>query len=93
MEKLAWESEVNPRTGQPALSKGHLSNLEKGLARPTTHTLKMIADALGVLPLDLLTFPSRDTRQALVDLTRNLSSRELAQLSKAAQSAQLRRKA
>lgn len=58
-EKLAYESELG--------SKGHLSNLERGLVRPTAHTLKAIAERLGVLVLDLLTFPEDDTRQTVVD--------------------------
>ncbi len=58
-------------------SKGHLSNLEKGLVCPTVQTLKSLADALGVLPLDLVTFPADDARQALVDKTRGLSAAKL----------------
>ena len=64
MEKLAFESELG--------SKGHLSNLERGLARPTIHTLKVLADRLEVSVLDLLTFPEQGDRQKLVDLTRHL---------------------
>jgi transcriptional regulator with XRE-family HTH domain len=61
-EQLAYESELG--------SKGHLSNLERGLAVPTVQTLKVLADHLGILPLDLVTFPEDDERQALVDATR-----------------------
>ena len=64
LEKLAFESELG--------SKGHLSNLERGLARPTIHTLKVLADRLEVSVLDLLTFPEQGDRQKLVDLTRHL---------------------
>lgn len=64
MEKLAYESALG--------SKGHLSNIERGLVRPTVHTLQVLADHLGVLPLDLLTFPDEDLRQALIDQTRRL---------------------
>lgn len=64
-EKLAYESDLR--------SKGYLSDIEKGLARPTITTLKTIADRLGVEILDLLTFPERDDRQALIDRTRKLS--------------------
>ena len=74
MEKLSWEIENG--------SKGHISSLERGLVNPTAQLLKGIADALGVLPLDLLTFPDQDERQALVDSTRNLPPRELAQISR-----------
>jgi transcriptional regulator with XRE-family HTH domain len=58
-------------------SKGHLSNMERGLVRPNIQTLKLIANGLGVLPLDLMTFPKKNARQKLVDLTRNLSAKQL----------------
>jgi transcriptional regulator with XRE-family HTH domain len=63
MERLAYESELG--------SKGHLSNIERGLVRTTAHTLKVLADALGVLPLDLVTFPADDARQQLIDRLRH----------------------
>lgn len=65
IEKLAYESELG--------SKGHLSNIERGLVRPTIQTLKVLADRLGVLPLDLLNFPDEDERQAIIDRTRDFS--------------------
>jgi transcriptional regulator with XRE-family HTH domain len=58
-------------------SKGHLSNMERGLVRPNIHTLRQIANGLGVLPLDLMTFPKNDVRQKLVDLSRTVSLRKL----------------
>jgi transcriptional regulator with XRE-family HTH domain len=64
MEKLAFESELG--------SKGHLSNLERSLVRPTIQTLQVLADRLGVLLLDLVTFPETDDRQKLIDRTRLL---------------------
>jgi len=64
IEKLAYESELG--------SKGHLSSLERGLVRPTVHTLQSLADRLGVALLDLVCFPEQDARQALVDHTREL---------------------
>lgn len=64
MEQLAYESELG--------SKGHLSNLERGLARPTVHTLKVLADRLGVSLLDMVTFPDHDARQKYIDRTRFL---------------------
>lgn len=69
MERLAYESELG--------SKGHLSNIERGLVRPTAHTLKVLADALGLLPLDLVTFPVDDARQQLVDRTRHVDAQTL----------------
>lgn len=69
MEQLAEASALG--------SKGHLSSIEKGLVRPTVQTLKVLSEKLGVLPLDLLTFPLDDPRQALIDATRGLSASEL----------------
>lgn len=65
LEKLAYESEVG--------SKGFLSDVEKGLARPTVETLAKIADRLEVALFDIVTFPDEDDRQRLVDCTRHLS--------------------
>jgi transcriptional regulator with XRE-family HTH domain len=65
LEKLAYESEVG--------SKGYLSDIEKGLARPTLETLRNIAERLEVDLLDLVTFPDEDERQRLVDRTRSLT--------------------
>jgi transcriptional regulator with XRE-family HTH domain len=58
-------------------SKGHLSNLEHGLVRPNIRTLAQIARGLGVMPLDLLTFPSATFRERLVDMTRALTARHV----------------
>ncbi len=69
IQELAETSELG--------SKGHLSNMERGLVRPNIQTLKQIADGLGVLPLDLMTFPKHDLRQKLVDLTRQLTLKRL----------------
>lgn len=69
IQELAETSELG--------SKGHLSNMERGLVRPNIQTLKQIADGLGVQPLDLMTFPKRDVRQRLVDFTRQLSVKKL----------------
>jgi transcriptional regulator with XRE-family HTH domain len=72
IEQLAEES----NTG----SKGHLSNIERGLVRPNIYTLKQIADGLGVKALDLLTFPKRSVRERLIDMTRRLTATKLAAL-------------
>lgn len=69
LEELAASSKLG--------SKGHLSNMERGLVRPNIQTLKLIANGLGVLPLDLLTFPKKDARQRLVEMTRSLSAKQL----------------
>jgi transcriptional regulator with XRE-family HTH domain len=65
LEKLAYESDVG--------SKGFLSDVEKGLARPTVETLAAIAERLEVKLLDLVTFTDDDERAALVDRTRALT--------------------
>ncbi len=65
MERLAYESDVG--------SKGHLSNIERGLVRPTAHTLKALADRLGVELPDLVNFPEQGERARLYDLTRRMA--------------------
>lgn len=72
IQDLADRSEIH--------SKGHLSNVERGLVRPNVQTLKQIAEGLGVLPLDLLTFPTDDPRQRLVDLTREMPARRVSEI-------------
>jgi transcriptional regulator with XRE-family HTH domain len=72
IEQLAQESETG--------SKGHISNIERGLVRPNINTLKQVADGLGVKPLDLVTFPHKSVRERLVDLTRRLSVARLTEM-------------
>lgn len=69
LEKLAYESELG--------SKGHLSDLERGLIRPTITTLQAIADRLGVALLDLVSFPEEGGRGKLVEALRSASPREI----------------
>jgi transcriptional regulator with XRE-family HTH domain len=64
LEKLAWESD---------LGKGHLSDIEKGLAVPNILSLQRIADRLGTLLVDLVNFPEKDDRQKLVERSRRFS--------------------
>jgi transcriptional regulator with XRE-family HTH domain len=64
LEQVAYTSELG--------SKGHLSNLEKGLVMPTVATLKVIADRLDVLVADLVTDPRDGDRAKLIELTRGL---------------------
>lgn len=71
IQELAQTSEIG--------SKGHLSSMERGLVRPNIQTLKQVADGLGVQPLDLLTFPKQGLRHRLVEITRNLSARKIAE--------------
>lgn len=74
MEKLAYESEVG--------SKGFLSDVERGLARPTVETLMALAERLEVDLLDLVTFPEKSDRQALVDRTRGMTKGSVRRLLK-----------
>lgn len=69
LEKLAYESEVG--------SKGFVSDIESGLARPSLATLQALADHLRLALLDLVTFPEQDDRQALIDRTRAASPETL----------------
>ena len=78
IEKLAYESEVG--------SKGHLSSIERGLVRPTAHTLKALADGLGLRLADLVTFPDESERDKLLDLTRKMSAATLKTLIRQAES-------
>ncbi len=71
-------------------SKGHLSNVERGLVRPNVQTLKQIAEGLGVLPLDLLNFQA-DARQKLIEATRDLPPRKVAELLRTARGIATRR--
>lgn len=64
LEQLAYESELG--------SKGHLSSIEKGLVRPTAHTLQALADRLEVDLADLVTFPDLSVRGRLLELTRRM---------------------
>ena len=73
-EKLAYESEVR--------SKGHLSSIEAGLVMPTIATLKVIADGLGVLVVDLVNDPDDGDRAKVVELTRGLPTGVLRKLVK-----------
>jgi transcriptional regulator with XRE-family HTH domain len=63
-EKLAYTSELR--------SKGHLSNLERGLVMPTLATLRVLAEGLGVGVVDLVNDPDEGDRAKLIELTRSL---------------------
>jgi transcriptional regulator with XRE-family HTH domain len=64
LEKLAYESDLG--------SKGYLSDIERGLARPSLVSLQALADRLGLLLLDLFTHPERGDREALIERTRHM---------------------
>lgn len=77
MEKLAYESEVG--------SKGHLSSIEKGLVRPTAHTLAALAERLGVRLADLVSFPEDSDREQIFELTRQMPQNRIRRLLRAAE--------
>jgi transcriptional regulator with XRE-family HTH domain len=58
---------------QPPDQIGYLSDIERGLARPSVATLKAISDHLGLLLLDVVTFPDEDERQKLTDRLRSVT--------------------
>ena len=65
-----------------AISRGHLSNIERGLVDPTVTTLRKIADDLGLDLPYLVTFPGESARQALIERTRFMSTAEVDELLK-----------
>ena len=67
-EKLAYENDI---------SKGTVSDLERGLARPSVVTLERIADGLDVELVDLFTRPAASERHRVIDLTRGASTASL----------------
>jgi transcriptional regulator with XRE-family HTH domain len=58
-------------------SKGHLSDIEHGRVVPTVGTLSTLAAHFGVELCDLMVFPERGGRHALVDATRALGASEV----------------
>lgn len=70
-ERLMTLDELARRTG---LSQGHISKLERGLQTPTVGTLDVLASALGVEALDLLSDPERSLRHAAVARTAELDN-------------------
>src|SRR5258708_6392243 len=69
LEALAWARDDARAAG----SKGHLSDLERGLAVPNVATLARLADSLGCSIADLVTFPERDERQRVADAVRPMT--------------------
>lgn len=55
------------------IAKGTMSELERGLVRPSVPMLVRIAQVLEVDVLDLVTFPDEHPRHELIDATRSLS--------------------
>jgi transcriptional regulator with XRE-family HTH domain len=75
----AAPSDAEPYEGDLG-SKGHLSDIEKGLVIPTVKTLRVLAERLDVLVLDLVIDPEADPRQKLIDRTRGLTRGTLRKL-------------
>jgi transcriptional regulator with XRE-family HTH domain len=63
-----------------ALSKGHLSSIEHGLAAITIGTISRLAEGFGVPPLYLLTFASDDERSRTAELLRYMSNAQVRKL-------------
>nr|WP_275939139.1 helix-turn-helix transcriptional regulator [Polyangium spumosum] len=63
-----------------ALSKGHLSSVEHGLAAITIGTIARLAEGFGVPPMYLLTFAAEDERAKTAELLRHLSQTEVRKL-------------
>lgn len=62
-EQLAFASNI---------SKGHLSNIERGLVNLTCATMERIADGFEIEIFDLFTWPERNGRHKMTDLGRRL---------------------
>jgi transcriptional regulator with XRE-family HTH domain len=54
-----------------------VSQFEAGLLNFTNETLNLFAEALGYDELDFYTFPERNVRHAVIDLTRQLNEESL----------------
>ncbi len=65
-----------------ALSKGHLSSVEHGLAAITIGTIARLAEGFGVPPMYLLTFAKEDERAHTAELLRYLSQADVKKLRK-----------
>jgi transcriptional regulator with XRE-family HTH domain len=63
-----------------ALSKGHLSSVEHGLAAITIQTIERLAQGFGVPPMYLLTFAADDERAHAAELLRYLPQTEVRKL-------------
>jgi transcriptional regulator with XRE-family HTH domain len=60
-----------------ALSKGHLSSVEHGLAAITIQTIERLAQGFDLPPLYILAFASEDERAHTVELLRQLPNAEV----------------
>src|SRR5262245_20262559 len=62
---------------ETGISKGHLSNVERGLAVITIMTLDRIARGFGIEVFYLLVFPRKGGREQCAERMRTLSRRDL----------------
>jgi transcriptional regulator with XRE-family HTH domain len=60
-----------------ALSKGHLSSVEHGLAAITIQTIERLAQGFELPPLYILAFAAEDERSHVVELLRRLPNTEV----------------
>jgi transcriptional regulator with XRE-family HTH domain len=60
-----------------ALSKGHLSSVEHGLAAITIQTIERLARGFDLPPLYVLTFPGDDERAHTAELLRSLTNEQV----------------
>jgi len=65
-----------------ALSKGHLSSVEHGLAAITIGTIARLAEGFDLPPMYLLTFAKEDERAHAAELLRYLTQTEVRRLRK-----------
>nr|WP_275939250.1 helix-turn-helix transcriptional regulator [Polyangium spumosum] len=65
-----------------AISKGHLSSIEQGLAAITIETVERIARALDIPPYCVMTFPADDEVNRIADLARKVPKGERRKLRK-----------
>jgi len=82
VRKLRTEKGLSLRqvSNASGLSKGYLSNVERGLGQIGNEALHLIAAAIGVPPMDLLCFPEDDCRSFINESIRPLPPRALAKL-------------
>lgn len=83
IEQLAYANDI---------SKATLSDLQKGLARPSISTLHRIADGLNVELLDLFVRPTSSERHRLIDRTRVLTANAIRDLAAAADQATVKKR-
>lgn len=80
--RLARNMSLADLANAAALSKGHLSSVEHGLAAITVETVASIARGLGVPAMYLFAFSADGDRERILNTIMEFPPRELAQLRK-----------